>query len=47
MLAAWLPNLCMLGLTALLLRRHVHGSLRIGWAGLGVPGNHGGQEAND
>ena len=29
-LAAWLPNLCMVALTALLLRRHVHGSLRIG-----------------
>lgn len=30
MAAAWLPNLCMIVLTALLLRRHVHGSLRIG-----------------
>lgn len=30
MLAAWLPNLCMVALTALLLRRHVHGSLRLG-----------------
>jgi lipopolysaccharide export LptBFGC system permease protein LptF len=29
MLAAWLPNLGMAALTALLLRRHVHGSLRI------------------
>lgn len=46
-LAAWLPNLCMAGLTALLLRRHVHGSLRIGWAERRVPGNGGGQGAND
>ena len=30
MLAAWLPNLCMVALTALLLHRHVHGSLRVG-----------------
>ena len=37
--AAWLPNLCMLGLTALLLHRHVHGSLRIGWTGRSMSGN--------
>ena len=42
-LAAWLPNLCMAGLTALLLRRHVHGSLRSGRA----PGADGGPGAND
>ena len=30
MLAAWLPNLCMVAFTALLLYRQVHGSLRIG-----------------
>ena len=41
-LAAWLPNLCMLGLTALLLHRHVHGLLRIGWTGRSMSGNDGG-----
>ena len=45
--AAWLPNLCMVGLTALLLRRHVHGSLRAGWTNRGGLGNGAGQGAND
>ena len=43
LLAAWLPNLCMVGLTALLLHRHVHGSLRIGWGGRNASGNDGGE----
>ena len=44
MLAAWLPNLCMLAFAALLLRHHVHGSLRFGFkshhagGGAGVSG---------
>ena len=42
MAAAWLPNLCMIVLTALLLRRHVHGSLRIGSM---ARGNAGGESA--
>ena len=42
MVAAWLPNPCMIVLTALLLRRHVHGSLRIGSM---ARGNVGGESA--
>jgi lipopolysaccharide export system permease protein len=37
-LAAWLPNLCMGGFTTLLLRRHVHGSLRMGRTDRIAPG---------
>ena len=40
--AAWLPNLCMVGLTALLLRRHVHGSRGIEWPSRSVLGRDGG-----
>ena len=47
MLAAWLPNLCMAVLTALLLRRHVYGSLRIGRARHNVSGSNGGAGASD
>ena len=46
-LAAWLPNMCMVGLTALLLRRHVHGSLRVGWTRRSGSSNGAGQGAND
>ena len=41
-LAAWLPNLCMVALTALLLRRHVHGALRIGWKSHSAAGSGAG-----
>ena len=39
MLAAWLPNLCMVAITSLLLHRHVHGSLRIGSRSHSAAGN--------